>query len=162
MESPKLEKRERKRKKNGRARAKIRTEFTSHKFGEATMHRHGYNERADSKTRVNRTNVSPNARCDVTRRVSREMAWKRTVQWPPCPLCPIVRFIAAAVLTRAPPTFLAAASFERDSKKAVKKQRVERRKSESGQGNFENFERGGEFGIKWRILSIRLLFVQSF
>lgn len=34
--------------------------------------------------------------------VSREMAWKRTVQWPPCPLCPIVRFIAASILTRSP------------------------------------------------------------
>lgn len=108
------------------------------------MHRHGYNERADSKTRVNRANVSPNARCDVTRRVSREMAWKRTVQWPPCPLCPIVRFIAAAVLTRAPPTFLAAASFERDSKKAKKKQRGEKVRVDKeisriskGEGNLE-------------------------
>lgn len=43
-----------------------------------------------------------------------------------------------------------------------KEEETTRRKSESGQGNFENFERGGEFGIKWRILSIRLLFVQSF
>lgn len=34
--------------------------------------------------------------------ISREMAWKRTVQWPPWPLCPIARFIAANILTRSP------------------------------------------------------------
>ena len=56
-----------------------------------------YNERGgeadtDSEPSHHTTDVSPSG--DVNVCVSRrEMAWKRIVQWPPCPLCPQTRFI---------------------------------------------------------------------